>query len=50
MHKSSLDLFCLKAEAEEEAFYAFIEDAAAELEITVNYYLEEFFLTDEEIV
>lgn len=48
MHKSSLDLFCLKAD--DEAFYAFIEDAAAELEITVNYYLEEFFLTDEEIV
>jgi len=42
MYNSSLDMFCEKAD--EEAFYAFVEDAAADLEITVDYYLEEFHL------
>jgi hypothetical protein len=42
MYDSTLDLFCEKACA--EAFMAFVEDAASELEITVDYYLEEFFV------
>jgi len=44
MYNSSLDIFCEKADEEAEAFCAFVEDAAADLEITVDYYLEEFHL------
>jgi hypothetical protein len=49
MHDSTLDLFCEHSSVEEmmsidEAFTAAIEEEAAKLEVTVDYYLEEFFL------
>lgn len=40
MSESTLDLFC--AAADEEEFCASVEKKAAELEITVDYYLYEF--------
>jgi len=42
MHESSLDLFCDRADKEAHAFAMEIESKAAALEITVDYYLEEF--------
>jgi hypothetical protein len=43
MHDSTLDLFC-HHEAERHAMM--LEQAAAELEVTVDYYMEEFLLDD----
>lgn len=45
MHESTLDLFCEYAESEEQMAedWAFeIEEKAAELGITCDYYLQEF--------
>lgn len=42
MHESSLDLFCNKAEKEANDFAMTIEALAEALEVTVDYYLEEF--------
>ena len=42
MHDSSLDLFCQKAEEQANDFALTIEALAAALEVTVDYYLEEF--------
>ena len=42
MHDSSLDLFCDKAEEQANACALTIETLAAALEVTVDYYLEEF--------
>ena len=42
MHDSSLDLFCDKAEEQANDFAMTIEALAAALEVTVDYYLEEF--------
>ena len=42
MHDSSLDLFCDKAEEQADDFAMNIEALAAALEVTVDYYLEEF--------
>ena len=42
MHDSSLDLFCQKAEEHANDFALTIEALAAALEVTVDYYLEEF--------
>mgnify|MGYP001261236118 FL=1 len=42
MHESSLDLFCDRADKEAHAFAMEIESKAAALEVTVDYYLEEF--------
>ena len=42
MHESSLDLFCERADREEHAFAMELESKAAALEVTVDYYLEEF--------
>ena len=46
MHESSLDLFCehLDHDHHEDAFWAFIEDAASDLNVTADYYFEEFYL------
>ena len=46
MHDSTLDLFDEKAEQEAHAYAMMLESAAAALEVTVDYYIEEF-LTDE---
>jgi hypothetical protein len=46
MHDSTLDLFDEKAEHEAHAYAIMLEAAAAALEVTVDYYLEEF-MTDE---
>ena len=46
MHDSTLDLFDDKAAQEADAFAMMIEAAAAALEVTVDYYIEEF-MTDE---
>ena len=46
MHDSTLDLFDDKAAQEVDAFAMMIEAAAAALEVTVDYYIEEF-MTDE---
>ena len=42
MHDSSLDLFCQKAEEQANDFAMTIEALAEALEVTVDYYLEEF--------
>jgi len=42
MHDSSLDLFCQKAEEQANDFALTIEALAEALEVTVDYYLEEF--------
>jgi hypothetical protein len=43
MHKSTLDLFCEHADAQIADEYAMeLEAKAAELEITVDYYIAEF--------
>lgn len=42
MHDSSLDLFCDKAEEQANDFALTIEALAEALEVTVDYYLEEF--------
>ena len=42
MHDSSLDLFCNKAEEQANDFAMTIEALAEALEVTVDYYLEEF--------
>tara|TARA_B100000131_G_scaffold176551_1_gene170449 strand:+ start:104 stop:286 length:183 start_codon:yes stop_codon:yes gene_type:complete len=42
MHDSSLDLFTAKAEEEAHKYAMDLESKAAELEVTVDYYLEEF--------
>ena len=49
MHDSTLDLFCNHPSVREvmsidEAFTAAIEEEAAKFEVTVDYYLEEFFI------
>jgi len=49
MNDSTLDLFCEHQSVREvmsidEAFTAAIEEEAAKLEVTVDYYLEEFFV------
>jgi hypothetical protein len=49
MHDSTLDLFCEHQSVREvmsidEAFTAAIEEEAAKFEVTVDYYLEEFFI------
>jgi hypothetical protein len=41
MHDSTLDLFC---DHIDDAFTAAIEEEAAKLEVTVDYYLYEFFI------
>jgi len=46
MHDSTLDLFDEKAAQEAEAFAMMIEAAAAALEVTVDYYIEEFMPDD----
>jgi len=46
MHDSTLDLFDDKAEHEAHAYAMMLEAAAAALEVTVDYYIEEF-MTDE---
>jgi phage I-like protein len=46
MHDSTLDLFDDKAAQEADAFAMMLEAAAAALEVTVDYYIEEF-MTDE---
>jgi len=46
MHDSTLDLFDDKAEQEAHAYAMMLEAAAAALEVTVDYYIEEF-MTDE---
>jgi hypothetical protein len=43
MHESTLDLFCDHIDA---AFDAALEERAAFYEVTVDYYLEEFFFSD----
>jgi len=46
MHKSTLDLFCNHDDERNEIDAAFdeaLEERAAALEITVDYYLAEFF-------
>ena len=46
MHKSTLDLFCNHEDERNEIDAAFdeaLEERAAALEITVDYYLAEFF-------
>ena len=42
MNESTLDLFCERADKEAHAFAMDVESKAAALEITVDYYLEEF--------
>ena len=43
MHESTLDLFCQHADAKMAEEYAMeLEAKAAELEITVDYYIAEF--------
>lgn len=42
MHDSSLDLFTAKAEEEAHKYAMDLESKAAALEVTVDYYLEEF--------
>ena len=42
MNESTLDLFCERADKEAHAFAWELESKAAALEITVDYYLEEF--------
>jgi hypothetical protein len=47
MHESTLDLFCQHQSEEEsidEFFVRAIEEDAAKYEVTVDYYLEEFFI------
>ena len=47
MHDSTLDLFCNHADDDyniDEAFYAAFEEEAAKLEVTVDYYMEEFLV------
>jgi hypothetical protein len=44
MHESTLDLFCERAEADADAFWAFIEDAADDVNVSPDYYFEEFYL------
>ena len=46
MHDSTLDLFDDKAAEEAHAYAMMLESAAAALEVTVDYYIEEF-MTDE---
>lgn len=51
MNDSTLDLFCDKADDLEEFAYNFskeIEALAAALEVTVDYYLEEFHDVDQD--
>ena len=43
MHESTLDLFC---DHIDEAFDAALEERAAFYEVTVDYYLEEFFCSE----
>ena len=42
MNESTLDLFCERADREAHAFAMELESKAAALEVTVDYYLEEF--------
>ena len=42
MNESTRDLFCERADKEAHAFAMELESKAAALEITVDYYLEEF--------
>ena len=47
MHDSTLDLFCNHADDDydiDEAFDAAFEEEAAKLEVTVDYYMEEFLV------
>lgn len=43
MHDSTLDLFC---DHIDDAFDAALEERAAFYEVTVDYYLEEFFCSE----
>jgi hypothetical protein len=44
MHDSSLDMFC---HHEAERYAMMLEEAAAKVEVTVDYYIEEFLLDDD---
>ena len=46
MHDSTLDLFDDKAEQEAHAYAMMLETAAAALEVTVDYYIEEFMIDE----
>jgi hypothetical protein len=45
MHESTLDLFC---DHEADEYAMLLEEAASDLEITVDYYIEEFLIDHED--